>query len=110
MLTPPPSLSTHPTFLGVEGWGGDIAIDGAIGDILDNGADPNRMERLRREFEILDRAYHFSGHADSIWISSVEECCLGCQGLLLNSVWSYRCVLCLCFPFPLPDHVLNSLN
>ena len=89
--------------------GDDVAINSAIGDILENGADPHRMQRLRREFEIPDHAYHFSGHADSIWISSVEECCLGCQGILLNGVRLYRCVISLCF-FSFLDHILNSLN
>ena len=32
--------------------GGAAAIEGAIGDILDNGADPQRVEKVRREFEI----------------------------------------------------------
>ena len=70
--------------------GDDVTFEAALGDILDYGADPQRMQRLRREVEFTDHAYHFSGEAESIWISSVEECCLGCQGLLLNSVRLYR--------------------
>ena len=70
--------------------GDNITFNAALRDILENGANPQRMQRLRREFEFTDHAYHFSGEAKSIWISSVEECCLGCQGLLLNGVHLYR--------------------
>ena len=64
--------------------GDEAAIKGAIEDWLDNGADPHRV---RRELLFPRNAYHFSTAAESVWIASVEKCCIGCQGLLPKGIW-----------------------